>query len=113
MFLPSEQMGVYNFWIYVCPDDATFSSRKAVATLRDVASRGVKPWGTITLSEEPLLETAVASIIREDTDLPTKVSHQAFKIMIENLSTTRLHQMYVQSCQNTKEHYESTIREPA
>lgn len=105
-FAPCDIQGTYDYWVYICPEDVEFSSRAAVKKLRLALENKVEPWGRIVLKEQPLLDTAIASVIKEEHDLPSRASHQAFKIMIQNLSVERLHTLYVQSIGNSKEQYE-------
>lgn len=109
LFLPVGAKSDFNYWIYVCPDDAIFSAKVAVSKLREVAIRGVKPWGTITLAEDSLLDTAVKSVIKEEGDLPTTASKQAFKTFISNLSVDRLYQLYMSGNAGARKEYEEDI----
>ena len=84
LFHPKEY-GVYDYWIYVCPIDAKFSSTAAITRLKSLISDGIKPWGTINKLEEPVLNTAIRSIISEQNELPTTVSHLALKFVMNNL----------------------------
>lgn len=84
LFHPKEQ-GVYDYWIYVCPTDAKFSAAAAVNRLNTLIDGGIKPWGTINKSDEPILSTAVRSVIEEQNELPTTVSHLALKFVMTNL----------------------------
>lgn len=84
LFEPVDQ-GVYSYWVYVCPTDAKFSAAAAVHRLNEVLANGVKPWGIINKSDEPILNTAIRSIIAEEHDLPTTVSHLALKFVMTNL----------------------------
>lgn len=111
LFLPNpDVVSQYHYWIYICPDDAAFSAKVAVSKLREVASRGVMPWGTITLDENPLLDVALKDVLAEKGELPTKVAHHAFKMIINNLSTTRLHELYVAARSNAKVEYANEER---
>jgi hypothetical protein len=74
----------YDFWIYICPEDASFSARQAVKSLRDVQARGVVPWGTLTLADDPIIEQLSKFIITEQHVLPSEVGHQVLKIVMVN-----------------------------
>ncbi len=74
----------YSFWIYICPEDAAFSSRQAVKSLRDTVARGTVPWGTITLTEDPIIEQLSKFIITEQHVLPSEVGHQVLKMVMVN-----------------------------
>lgn len=69
----------YDFWIYICPLDAEFSSRVAVKKLREVASQGVEPWGKITLDGSPLTEQLVKAVVRESI-FPSEVGKLLLRI---------------------------------
>jgi hypothetical protein len=84
LFHPREQ-GIYDYWIYVCPLDAKFSAAAAVARLNTLIDETIKPWGTINKTDEPILSTAIRSIISEEDELPTTVSHLALKFVMTNL----------------------------
>ena len=106
LFQPTSDPGVYDYWIYVCPDDVSFSTKTAVAKLRDAVKRNIIPWGTITLSEDSLLDSAVRSLIAEEGDLPTQAAHQAFKIVINNLSAARLAELFKARTLEARKQYE-------
>lgn len=74
----------YDFWIYICPEDASFSARQAVKTLREIAERKTVPWGTVVMNEEPIIEQLTKSIIYEQHVLPSEVGHQVLKIVMVN-----------------------------
>ncbi len=74
----------YDFWLYICPEDVSFSARQAVKTLRETAERGTVPWGTLTLGDEPIIEQLTRSIIYEQHVLPSEVGHQVLKIVMVN-----------------------------
>lgn len=82
--LRPQSPGTYDFWIYICPENATFSSRQAVKTLRDSADRGIVPFGTIQISDEPITDTLTRFVINEQMALPSEASHQLLKITIIN-----------------------------
>jgi hypothetical protein len=84
LFHPREQ-GIYDYWIYVCPTDAKFSATAAVTRLNTLIDGSIKPWGTINKTDEPILSTAIRSIISEEDELPTTVSHLALKFVMTNL----------------------------
>lgn len=76
--------GEYSFWVYICPPTAGFSSKQAVRSLVETADRGTVPWGTLHITEEPLLDQLIRFMIREDTKLPSETGKQVLKIVITN-----------------------------
>lgn len=52
----------YDYWIYICPKDAQFSTKQAVKSLRLVVERNVVPWGHITLSNLSLQDELLRSV---------------------------------------------------
>ena len=83
MLIPVAEK-TYDFWIYVCPLEITFSSKQAVKSLWDAYERGTVPWGTIVMSAEPLLEQLIRFMINEQTNLPSEVGQQVLEIVITN-----------------------------
>lgn len=102
--------GVYNFWVYLCPPSAMFSSRQAVKSLRDRADAGVVPYGTISLNDSPLIEQLV-NFICSNTSLPSEVPGYVSQICETNqLAETTLSAIQ-RTCQGTINEYTShTIR---
>lgn len=81
----------YDFWIYICPLDAEFSSRAAVNRLREVADKGVSPWGNITLDGSPLTEQLVDAARK--SVFPSEVG----KLLLRIERTQRVAQLNLQS----------------
>jgi hypothetical protein len=106
LFLPAENFKEYNYWIYVCPENIMFSTGTAVKRLREVASNKVKPWGTITLDDSPILSAALKSVLAEKDELPSTVATHLFSIMITNFGAQHLLEMYTQKAANARVHYE-------
>ena len=80
------ETGVYNFWVYICPQDTGFSAKQAVRSLRLVANRGTKPWGQLKLrDDESLLDQLVSHLIKEEQALPSELGKQALEIFLWNL----------------------------
>ena len=80
--LKPGQPRAYDFWVHICPFDAEFSSRAAVAKLRE-ASKIAAPWASITLDGRPLIEQLIES--SELTALPTSIG-----TMIDMIKTINL-----------------------
>lgn len=70
-----KEDSTYDFWLYVCPLDAEFSSKAAVHKLRQVADSGVAPWANVTMNGAKLIDLLVAATVQ--TDLPTEVGKLA------------------------------------
>ena len=83
MLIPIAEK-TYDFWVYVCPRDITFSSKQAVKSLWEAYERGTVPWGTINMSTEPLLDQLIRFMINEQTSLPSEVGQQVLEIVITN-----------------------------
>lgn len=73
--------GTYNYWLYICPLDAPFSTKVAVHNLRERAARSIEPWGRITLTDEPILIQLVKSVMSEEY-LVSDASKMAFEIIM-------------------------------
>jgi hypothetical protein len=71
MLVPVAE-GTYDYWINICPMDATFSARQAVSTLRRAKAGGTKPWGQITLTDQPIIEQLVENA-GASVELPTNL----------------------------------------
>lgn len=79
-----------DFWIYVCPFTAGFSSRAAVNGLRQSRTRA-SPWGRI---EQPTDEPLILQLVRavgQKTDLPTDVTRIIREIAEQNLAAEEKH----------------------
>lgn len=75
--------GVYNFWVYVCPEDAQFSARQAVKSLRDRADSGTVEYGVVTLNGDPLIDQLIAAT-QASHALPSKIPDQISRILSTN-----------------------------
>jgi hypothetical protein len=106
MFLPADNFKEYNYWIYICPETASFSTSIAVKKLRAIASDGVKPWGTIQLDDTSILNKAIKSVLAEEDELPSSVAKYLFKIMIANFSAEHLFTLYKEQTSNSRNQYE-------
>ena len=82
--LRPEAEKVYSFWVYICPSNATFSSRQAVKSLRDRANSGIVPYGTIKLDNTPLIHQLISAVLSNSTLLPSEVPEQIKKIQAFN-----------------------------
>ena len=74
----------YEFWIYMCPQSAMFSTKQAVKTLRDRCADGVVPFGHIVLDETPLMDQLTRFLIKEQMTLPSESAQYALEIVITN-----------------------------
>lgn len=106
MFLPSQQIAEYNFWIYECPDIAPFSAKQAVVSLRRSVERGTVPWGTVELNRnEAILDTAIRFVISEQSALPSTVPEKTLKIILQNAAASTSQRLFSNNIKNTKEIY--------
>lgn len=106
LFLPSETHGNFNYWIYVCPNDALFSSKTAVNKLRAAVKNKTKPWGNISLSDDSILDTAVESILMKSSGLETQVPNQLSEILVTKFRAEYLHYQHNKSITGAAEFYE-------
>lgn len=109
LFLPTQQFGTYNYWIYACPADTIFSSRQAVSSLRATFINGTIPWGSIVLLGRSMAEAGMISLIREEDELPSAISTWAFRIMIENLSAEYLYELHKKGNFEEKSEHENSV----
>ena len=89
MLQATEKLRVYDYWIYVCPAEIPFSTKHSVNRLREIVARGTKPWATITLTPDPIIDQVVRSLLKEEQELPSEVAKQALNIIIVNYQTER------------------------
>lgn len=77
MLVPVTE-GVYDFWLNICPMDATFSARQAVAHLRRARQNGTAPWGQVILDDRPIVEQLHDAVVNNDRhEIPAAgVGHQ-------------------------------------
>ena len=94
----------YDFWIYICPEDAPFSSKQAVMTLRERVSNGIVPFGTIELNDAPLIQQLTKYLITEMMALPSEASKQALTINLINSFAERKLRLREQASNATR-HY--------
>lgn len=99
--------GVYNFWVYICPQDVEFSSRQAVKSLRETVEKGIVPFGTITPAGEPLVESLTRFVINERMKLPSEASKQLLMITITNGYVSKKLQEEKEKLKSSKSHYET------
>lgn len=85
----TDRQRVYDFWIYICPPTIPFSSKQSVKQLRKSIEQNVKPWSTIELTDEPIIDQLVRSLIKEQHELPSEVAKQALDIVINNYQSER------------------------
>ncbi len=79
----------YNFWVYMCPQSAIFSTKQAVKTLRDKALGGIVPFGQIVMDDSPLMDQLAKFLIQEQMALPSESAHYALEIIITNVYAER------------------------
>ena len=75
----------YDFWVYICPFDAEFSSKVAVNRLRYIANSGTAPWSNIVMNGEPLIDLLIIATVSESV-LPTSVGNFIDAILEQNLT---------------------------
>ena len=84
-----EALGIYSYWIYICPLDTEFSMKQATKSLRERAVNGTKPWGTIELTEDiSLLDLLISDVNKLSHDLPSETPDIIKKILAANLELT-------------------------
>jgi len=103
MLVPSAAQ-TYDFWIYICPEDAPFSSKQAVKTLRECIPKRIVPFGTLTLDETPLIQQLTKYLISEMMALPSEASKQALTINLINAFAERKMRLREQASNATR-HY--------
>ena len=102
--------GVYNFWVYMCPASAMFSSRQAVKSLRNRADSGVVPYGTIPINDSPLIEQLV-DFICSNSSLPSEVPGYVSQIRETNQHAEAVLNAIQHACKGTINEYKRhTIR---
>lgn len=102
---PSAQ-GKYDFWIYMCPNDIVFSARQAVKSLREAVARETVPFGTIELTDEPILDLLTRFIVDERMVLPSEASKQMLAITIINGWAKKKMEQAQQKAVGAKKEYE-------
>lgn len=106
LFRPVNNTPRYDYWIYIVPESISFSTKGSVVALRDTANRGIKPWGTIMLGTEPILNEAVNSLIQGDGQLPTEVARLAQRIAASRGRANDLQAAHLSKVADTKVDYE-------
>jgi hypothetical protein len=74
----------YEYWIYICPKEISFSSKQAIKRLRDCANSNTVSWGIITLDESSIIDLLIKSIMNEEQLLPSEVAKQVLDVVIIN-----------------------------
>lgn len=97
----------YDFWVYICPDTASFSAKQSVKTLRERAASGVVPFGTISLTEEPLIEQLIRFVLSESGALPSELGKQVLEILICNISARTTFEKVKLAASSSVQHYET------
>lgn len=95
----------YDFWIYMCPQSAMFSTKQAVKTLRDKASEGIVPFGQIKLDDSPLMDQLAKFLIQEQMALPSDAAKYALEIIITNSYAEKKHAQKEQNSANAAKEY--------
>ena len=88
----------FDFWVYICPNNTTFSARQAVKSLRERAANGVVPFGTFTPSEEPLIDQLINYVSSANVLLPTEIGAQAHQIIQTNERALSLRARAYETC---------------
>lgn len=83
LIVPVEQ-DVYNFWVYICPEDVGFSARQAVSSLKKIHNQETAPFGTIMLNNISIIEAISQNLINGPHLLPTEAGKQMLNIMLTN-----------------------------
>lgn len=98
----------YNYWIYICPNDCTFSAKQAAKTLRDSADRGVTPWGHIKLSPEPMVDQLTNDLLRDETGMASAELLEYVKYILHVNGWAAMRRAELQdSMKNAKQYYET------
>lgn len=74
----------YDFWIYICPSNTSFSVKQAVKRLRDSATSGTVAWGQISLTGESIIDLLIKNVMEENQALPSEVAKQVLDVVIIN-----------------------------
>lgn len=106
LFLLASDATQYNYWIYICPSNAVFSTKTAIRQLRRAAAGGIKPWGTVKPQEQSILHAGLKSIMSEETDLPSEAAQYAFKMLMNNFRAAAQLDEAVESVSRTRDFYE-------
>lgn len=96
----------YDFWAYICPEDTEFSAKQAVKTLRDNAAKGTVPFGSVILTEEPIVDILTRFIINEEMALPSEASKQLLSITIINSYANKKLQQAEEKAKGSRKQYE-------
>lgn len=95
----------YDFWIYMCPQSAMFSTKQAVKTLRDRVAEGIVPFGRIVIDDSPLMDQLAKFLIQEQMVLPSDAAKYALEIIITNSYAQKKHAQKEQQSSNTARAY--------
>jgi hypothetical protein len=77
----------YDYWISICPLDCSFSAKQAVKNLREAAERGVVPWGTMTLTDDPLINQLENDVMNEYELIHSEIVHLVKSIRKINMDS--------------------------
>ena len=99
----------YEFWIYMCPQSAMFSTKQAVKTLRDRASEGVVPFGRLVLDDSLLIDQLAKYLIQEQMALPSDAAKYALEIIITNAYADKRHAQKEQLSANAINAYTENV----
>ena len=98
-----NDQGQIDFWIYICPLTAGFSAKAAVKKLREIKDVAA-PWGTFTLTDQPLLDQLLEQSIL--TDIPTDIG--SLIDLIRSANTLQEEKRITKLPINTKQLYEAS-----
>lgn len=98
-----NDQGQIDFWVYICPLTAGFSAKAAVKKLREIKDVAA-PWGTFTLTDQPLLDQLLEQSIL--TDIPTDIG--SLIDLIRSANTQQEEKRIAKLSINTKQLYEAS-----
>ena len=110
LFIPTEEQGKYDYWVSFCPPDIPFSATTALSKLRAAFKSNTVPWGTFEkVDDEPILETALAHLVRENNALSSEIPQNVFAMMVKHFSAKALKEAAIAAANNSSSQYENTI----
>lgn len=105
LLVPTE-LGTYNYWIYFCPLNVSFSTKQAVKVLRNIYNKGVVNIGAIIINQnEPLIHQLIKDVMSENFVLPSDMAKLVLSIIIINSAQENKKQKIQQSISNTRNQY--------
>jgi hypothetical protein len=76
----------YDFWVYICPWSAGFSSKTAVHSLRKAVDNNVAPWGTLEMDDRPLID----QLYEATTSVPEHLAKSEMMSMLSQIGITNM-----------------------